>query len=161
MVYMQVANENIIDKCCRYLHSKNVLYTTIAKIKDERIKLRTKRELTEDDVMGVLLTAVKRHRESVEMYKKGDRPDLVEKEEKEIALLEKYLPKQLSEDEGLDAEGLEKVIGNYLFTEKPPMRDEVLGIMATRPKLRERGSIAERVITKIKDFVETFIDGID
>ena len=30
---------------------------------------------------------------------------------------------QLSEEEGLDIEGLEKVIGNYLFTEKPPMRD--------------------------------------
>ncbi|MCK0138929.1 type I restriction endonuclease subunit R [Aliiroseovarius sp. F47248L] len=69
--------------------------------------------------------------------------------------------RQLSEDEGLDAEGLERVIGNYLFTEKPPMRDEVIGIMETRPKLRERGSIAERVIGKIKDFVETFIDGID
>jgi type I restriction enzyme R subunit len=69
--------------------------------------------------------------------------------------------KRLSEDEGLKAEGLEKVIGNYLFTEKPPMRDEVIGIMETRPKLRERGSIAERVISKIKEFVETFVDGVD
>ncbi|GGD29022.1 type I restriction endonuclease subunit R [Sinisalibacter lacisalsi] len=69
--------------------------------------------------------------------------------------------RKLSEDEGLDAEGLQKVIGNYLFTEKPPMRDEVIGIMETRPKLRERGSIAERVISKIKEFVETFIDGVD
>ena len=69
--------------------------------------------------------------------------------------------KKLSEEEGLDSEGLEKVIGNYLFTEKAPMRDEVISIMETRPKLRERGSIAQRVIGKIKDFVETFIDGID
>jgi len=69
--------------------------------------------------------------------------------------------KRLSEDEGLKAEELEKVIGNYLFTEKPPMRDEVIGIMERRPKLRERGSIAERVIGKIKEFVETFIDGVD
>lgn len=69
--------------------------------------------------------------------------------------------KRLSEDEGLDAEGLERVIGNYLFTEKPPMRDEVIGIMETRPKLRERGTIAERVIGRIREFVETFIDGVD
>ncbi|MCE8540139.1 type I restriction endonuclease subunit R [Ruegeria pomeroyi] len=69
--------------------------------------------------------------------------------------------KQLSEDEGLDSEGLERVIGNYLFTEKPPMRDEVIGIMETRPKLRERSNIAERIIEKIRDFVETFIDGVD
>ena len=67
----------------------------------------------------------------------------------------------LSEEEGLNSDGLEKVIGNYLFTEKPPMRDDVIGIMATRPSLKQRGSVAERVIGKIKDFVETFIDGVD
>ncbi len=67
----------------------------------------------------------------------------------------------LSEEEGLNSNGLEKVIGNYLFTEKPPMRDDVVGIMATRPSLKQRGSVAERVIGKIKDFVETFIDGVD
>ena len=68
---------------------------------------------------------------------------------------------QLSEDEKLEQAGLEKVIGNYLFTEKTPMRDDVIGIMETRPSLRERSSVAERVIAKIKAFVETFIDGVD
>ena len=67
----------------------------------------------------------------------------------------------LSENEGLDPDGLEKVLGNYLFTEKSPMRDEVIEIMQERPSLRERSSVAERVITSIKDFVETFIDGVD
>lgn len=67
----------------------------------------------------------------------------------------------ISEDEGLNSEGLEKVIGDYLFTEKQPMRDDVIGIMNKRPSLRERGTVAERVITKIKDFVVTFIDGVD
>ncbi len=69
--------------------------------------------------------------------------------------------KKLSVDEGLDAGGLEKVIGDYLFTEKPPMRDDVIGIMESRPKLRERSTVAERVIGKIKEFVEVFIDGVD
>lgn len=67
----------------------------------------------------------------------------------------------MSVEEGLNSEGLEKVIGDYLFTEKPPMRDEVIGIMNARPGLRERGTVAERVIDKIKDFVTTFIDGVD
>ncbi|AEP09571.1 type I restriction endonuclease subunit R [Micavibrio aeruginosavorus] len=67
----------------------------------------------------------------------------------------------LSDEEGLDPEGLEKVLGNYLFTEKPPMRDEVIEIMNSRPSLRERATVAERVIGKIRDFVETFIDGVD
>lgn len=67
----------------------------------------------------------------------------------------------LSDEEGLDPEGLEKVLGNYLFTEKPPMRDEVIEIMNSRPSLRERATVSERVIGKIRDFVETFIDGVD
>ncbi len=76
-------------------------------------------------------------------------------EEKRKALV------SLSEEEGLDPEGLEKVLGNYLFTEKTPMRDEIIEIMESRPSLRERSTVAERVIGKIRDFVETFIDGVD
>jgi len=67
----------------------------------------------------------------------------------------------ISAAEGLDPEGLQKVIGDYLFTEKPPMRDEVIGIMNKRPALKERSTISERIISKIKSFVETFIDGVD
>lgn len=69
--------------------------------------------------------------------------------------------KALSETEGLDQAGLQKVIGNYLFTEKTPMRDDVINIMSHRPGLKERGTISDRVIAKIKAFVETFIDGVD
>ena len=69
--------------------------------------------------------------------------------------------KELSEAERLDSEGLQKVIGDYLFTEKSPLRDDVIAIMQTRPKLKERKTITERVIEKIKAFIETFIDGVD
>ncbi len=67
----------------------------------------------------------------------------------------------LSGAEGLDMDGLQRVIGNYLFTEKTPLRDEVIAIMHTRPKLKERGTLTDRIIEKIKAFVETFIDGVD
>jgi type I restriction enzyme R subunit len=67
----------------------------------------------------------------------------------------------LSEEEGLDPERLEKILGNYLFTEKPPMRDDIIDIMEKRPSLRDRSTVAERVIGKIRAFVETFIDGVD
>ena len=68
---------------------------------------------------------------------------------------------ELSTEEGIKQEGLEAVIGTYLFTEKTPMRDDVIGIMEKRPALRERRSVADRVIEKIKSFVETFIEGVD
>jgi len=69
--------------------------------------------------------------------------------------------KELSDSEGLEQEGLQKVIGDYLFTEKSPMRDDVVSIMTKRPSLKERRSVSERIISKIKTFVQTFIDGVD
>ncbi len=66
-----------------------------------------------------------------------------------------------AKEEGLDRVGLQKILSHYLFTEKTPMRDEVIKIMNAKPSLRERSTVAERVINKIKGFVETFIDGVD
>jgi type I restriction enzyme R subunit len=85
----------------------------------------------------------------------GEKFDAYWSEQKRLAI------ETLSAEEELKQEELEKVIGNYLFTEKTPMRDDVIGIMEKRPSLRERSTVAERVIAKIKAFVETFIDGVD
>ena len=67
---------------------------------------------------------------------------------------------KLSLEENLDSEKLQSVIGNYMFTEKKPLRDEIIGMMNTRPSLKERKTVAERVTNKILGFVETFINGI-
>lgn len=68
--------------------------------------------------------------------------------------------KALSKEEDLDAEKLEKVIGDYMFTEKVPLRDDIINTMNTRPSLKERKTKASRITAKILDFVETFINGI-
>ncbi|MHB2147877.1 GatB/YqeY domain-containing protein [Calditrichota bacterium LG25] len=70
----------------------------IAQIKDEKIKLRPK-EIEEKDVLTVLNRAVKRRKEAIELYKQGDRPELAEKEQKELEIIQQYLPEQLSTDE--------------------------------------------------------------
>ena len=66
----------------------------------------------------------------------------------------------LSQEENLDEDKLQDVIGNYLFTEKKPLRDEVIDIMKERPKLKERATVTERITSKIIQFVDTFISGI-
>ncbi len=66
----------------------------------------------------------------------------------------------LSKDENLNAEKLQEVIGNYLFTEKKPLRDDIIGMMNERPSLKDRKTVAKRVTDKIIGFVETFISGI-
>jgi len=67
---------------------------------------------------------------------------------------------QLSEEENLDYKKLVDVISNYLFTEKAPLRDDVIGLLNRRPSLKERASISERITLKITDFIETFINGM-
>ena len=51
------------------------------------------------DILGVVAKEVKRHQESIDAFKKGNRPDLVAKEEAEMAVLKSYLPQQISRDE--------------------------------------------------------------
>ncbi|MBI3358556.1 MAG: GatB/YqeY domain-containing protein [Nitrospirae bacterium] len=55
--------------------------------------------LTEAEVLQVIASAVKQRKESIEMFLKENRNDLVDKEKKELAILESYLPKALSEEE--------------------------------------------------------------
>ena len=55
--------------------------------------------LSDADLLGVLQKMIKQRQESVEMYKKGARPDLVKQEEEEIAIISGYLPKQMSDAE--------------------------------------------------------------
>lgn len=55
-------------------------------------------ELTDDDVIGVLNSIRKKHRDSIEQFEKGGRDDLVKKEKFGLAVIEEYLPEQLTED---------------------------------------------------------------
>jgi len=60
---------------------------------DERI------ELSDEQTLAILDKMAKQHRDSIEQFKKADRDDLVEVEQKELKIIEEYLPAQLSEDE--------------------------------------------------------------
>ena len=74
-----------------------LLGTTLSEVKNRAIEL--KRDLTDEDVLEVIRRGIKKRRESIEMYDKGNRAELAEKERGEVALLERYLPAQLSADE--------------------------------------------------------------
>jgi len=62
-------------------------------------KIDGQKEITEADVAAIIQKQVKQHKDSIEQYRKGNRPDLVEKEEAELVILEAYLPKGMSEGE--------------------------------------------------------------
>jgi uncharacterized protein YqeY len=74
-----------------------VLGTIIADARNREIELR--RALEDDDVVDVLRRGIKKRREAIELYAKGAREELAEKERVEVRVLEEYLPAGVSADE--------------------------------------------------------------
>jgi uncharacterized protein len=70
-------------------------------IKNRDIELRTSSSTPDDDLLitEVLQKMIKQRRESAELYRKGNREELAATEEAEIAVIERFLPKQMSDDE--------------------------------------------------------------
>jgi uncharacterized protein YqeY len=57
------------------------------------------RAMTPDDEMKILSSGAKKRREAIEFYDKNNRPELAQKEREELAVIQDYLPKQLTEEE--------------------------------------------------------------
>jgi hypothetical protein len=68
-----------------------------AEIKNKEIDHR--RELTDDEFIAILTSQIKKRKEAIGFYEKGGRQDLVDQNLKEIALIEAYLPAQVSEED--------------------------------------------------------------
>lgn len=56
-------------------------------------------ELSEEEIQNTITSEIKKRRDAIALYEQGGRPELAEKERKEIEVLQKYLPEQLSEEE--------------------------------------------------------------
>jgi hypothetical protein len=76
----------------------NAVRLIIAGLKEKDVEARGKgKEKAEDsELLSMMQTMIKQRRESIKMYLDGHRPDLAEKEQAEIAVIERFLPKQLS-----------------------------------------------------------------
>jgi hypothetical protein len=74
----------------------------MAKMKDKDIEARPKGNadgIKDDEICAMMQGMIKQRRESIELYQKGNRPDLVKQESEEIAVIERFLPKQMGEAE--------------------------------------------------------------
>ena len=74
-----------------------VLRLLISKCKNKSIAIG--KPLEDSEVMKVLQTAAKQHKESIKLYKQGNRSDLVDQETAELSVVEGYLPSMMTEDE--------------------------------------------------------------
>ena len=71
----------------------------MARANIKNIEIDEKRELNDDEVLAVLMKEVKMRQDSLEEFTKAGREELVEQAKQEIAILRKYLPEQLSDEE--------------------------------------------------------------
>ncbi len=69
----------------------------LSQIKNKEIDAR--RELQDEEIYKIIMTLVKQRKESIEIFEKAGRIELLEKEKKELEILESYLPKMLTDDE--------------------------------------------------------------
>lgn len=76
----------------------NTLRFLQSAIKNREIELRPK-DMTSDEVMGVIKKLVKQRKESIDQYRMANRADLVDQETSELKILETYLPKQMGREQ--------------------------------------------------------------
>ncbi len=100
-------------------------------------------EATDEDVLSVIQTQIKQRRDSIEQFEKGGRPELAEKEKKELELLQVYMPAQMSEDEikALVKEAISQ-------TGAATMQDmgKVMGALMPKTKGKADGSLVSKIV---------------
>ena len=102
--------------------------------------------LGEDEVVQVLSREAKRRRESIEAFKDGNRPDLVEKEEAELAIIAGYLPQQLTADEVTE---IARSVIEEVGAQGPGERGKVMGRLMPRVKGKADGKIVSRIVGEL------------
>ena len=121
------------------------LRSIISQKKQKEIEKRTqdKKNITDEDMILILNKMVKQRRESIELYKQGGRQDLVDKETKELKIIQEYLPEQLSEEE--IKEICEQAINNLKASSLKDM-GKVMGIIKSKYKGSVDFSIAGKIL---------------
>lgn len=120
----------------------SALRMLISEMNNRKIADRVK-DLDDEKVLGIIQKMVRRHKESIEQFKEGGRDDLVAKEIEELAVIEGYVPEQISEEEvaGIIAE----VIGETGATSAKDM-GAVMGAVMARVKGRADGKLISKMV---------------
>lgn len=115
----------------------------------KQVEVDERRELSDDDVVSIVVKMVKQRKDSTQQYQDADRQDLADQEIYEITVLEKYLPSQLSESDIEDL--IQKAIAS---TGAASMGDmgKVMGLL--RPELTGRADMGA-VSQKIKSLLQS------
>jgi len=100
-------------------------------------------EATDEDVLSVIQKEAKQRRDSIEEFKKANRMELVDKETKELEMLQAYLPQQISEDE---IKSLVKDAVNQTGAKTIADMGKVMGILMPKVKGKADGGLVSKIV---------------
>ncbi len=103
-------------------------------------------KLEDSDIFGVIAKEVRQRRESIEAFKQGNRQDLVDKEEAELAILQEYLPQQMTREEVVEA--ARKVIAE-VGAEGPGDKGKVMPVLMAQLKGQADGREINEVVSEL------------
>ena len=138
--------QNIEDDFKQAMKSKDSVRMDVLRMIKTEIKNKEieKREpVTDEDIIAILSRLQKQHLESISLYEKGNRKDLMDKEKQELEIIQSYLPKQLSKEELLKL--IDTVIQEVGATTIKDM-GKVMGAIMPRVKGKADGKTVQNLV---------------
>jgi uncharacterized protein YqeY len=123
---------------------RSALRMLLSSIKNAEIAQRG--PLSEGDILGVISKDVKQRQESIEAFRQGNRQDLMEKEQAELAVIEKYMPAQMSREEIVEAA---KAVIKEVGAEGPSDKGKVMPRIIAQLKGKADGREINEVVTEL------------
>jgi len=125
-----------------------LLASIITKEKEKKFKEKIEgdAQLSDEQVLGVVSSEIKKRKDAVALYQQGNRPELAEREQKEIEILIKYLPEQLSEEE------IKKlVVESIVNTGAKEMKDmgKVMADLSPKIKGKADGGVVSIIVKEL------------
>jgi uncharacterized protein len=113
---------------------------------EKQVEKRPSGGMTEEDEIAVLISASKKRKESIEIYRKVGREDLAAQEEKELAIIQEYLPKQISNEE-IEA-FIKKIITEASATSQKDF-GKVMPLVMKELKGKADGRVIQELVKKL------------
>ncbi len=123
---------------------RSVIRLVLAAVKNAEIAQQT--TLEDTDILGVIAKEVRLRQESIEAFKQGNRQDLVAQEEAELAVLQEYLPQQISREEIIVAA---RQVIEEVGAEGPGDKGKVMPKLIAQLKGKADGREINAVVTEL------------
>lgn len=126
---------------------RSVIRLLMAAIKNAEIARQA--ELSDGDILGIMAKEVRQRQESITAFKQGNRQDLVAQEEAELAILEEYLPEQITRDEIIaEAQRVIEQVGAQGPSDKGKVMPQLIAKLKGKADGREINAVVTELLSQ-------------